>query len=60
MALYKETKILVRGNRRKRKGVQRETRKNNYVEMIPSSFNSAIAPMSSSISSLVVERNGLN
>ena len=44
--LYKETKILVRGDCLKSKGVQREEKKNNYVEMTPSSFNSAIAPMS--------------
>ena len=56
--LYKKTEILVRGDHRKfffenYKVINKE---NSYVEMIPLGFNSVIAPMSSSISSLAVGR----
>ena len=52
--LYKETEILVRGNCHKK--LKRYKVKNSHVEMIPLGFNSAIATMSSSISSLAVGR----
>ena len=52
-----EADVLVRGNCHEMKRVQSENKTYNYVDMISLGSNSAIAPMSAKISSLVVGRS---